>query len=503
MGDSGEFLRRDDRVAVKSSFQKEANVMEPGKNRGSSRRNFLKKTTAVGAAGVAGALGINAVAPIVIPEKMVFEKNRSFWAWVLPAANPALTQDLVADVAIIGGGFTGLSAAYYLKKNRPGREVVLLEAEQCGNGASGRNGAMMLTMTDDRFMEWSGEPELDKRIYELTVDNIRRMTELSAELGIDADIEQNGAVQVCNTQALAEAGREYIEKMKSSGMPFEYWDRAKLVETIGTNIYGGGLFDPSSGQLHPGKLVKLFKAAAESAGARVFEGTAVVDVEEGGEVRLTTGNGRTVRAKAVVLATNAYTSKLGYLRGGVTPIFNFVGITAPLSEAKLAQTGWKRRIPFNDSRTEVYYLGLTRDNRIHIGGGAAEYEFNNGLEEPKNGERHYEGLRTELARIYPALAGEAFETTWYGAVDMSLDRTPVVGQMGKHGNVYYAIGFSGHGVNLTSIFGRILADLVEGDGKSWRWLPYVNRLPIYTPNEPFRWVGVQLALGYYRLTEPK
>src|SRR5271169_4951671 len=122
--------------------------------RGRTRRSFLKKTAGAGVAGMAGALGINAVAPDVLPEKMVFEKNRSFWARELPPANQALSGDLVVDVAVIGGGFTGLSAAYYLKKNRPGREVVVLEAQQCGNGASARNGAMMLTMTDDRFMEW-------------------------------------------------------------------------------------------------------------------------------------------------------------------------------------------------------------------------------------------------------------------------------------------------------------------------------------------------------------
>ncbi len=478
-------------------------MTKPEKEHGSSRRNFLKKTTAAGAAGVAGALGINAVSPSVFPEKMVFEKNRSFWARALPAANPTLPRDWTADVAIIGGGFTGLSAAYYLKKNKPGREVVLLEAEQCGNGASARNGAMMLTMTDDRFMKWTGDPELDKRIYELTVDNVRRLKELSVNLGIDAEIEQCGALQVCNSTAMADAGHEYIEKMKAAGMPFEFWDRAKLGDVIGTQLYEGGLFDPGSGQVHPGKLVKLFKAAAGSAGAQIFEGTTVVDVEEGEWIRLTTGSGKSVRAKAVILATNAYTSKLGYLRRGVTPFFNYVGITAPLSEAKLMQTGWKRRIPFNDSRTEVFYLGLTRDNRIHIGGGTADYEFNNGLEEPSHAARRYEELRTELARIYPALEGEEFEVAWYGAVDMSLDGTPAVGQMGNHGNVYYAIGFSGHGVNLTSVFGRILAELIDGNSRSWGWLPYVNRLPLYTPNEPFRWVGIRLALEYYRMTEPK
>jgi gamma-glutamylputrescine oxidase len=98
---------------------------------------------------------------------------------------------------------------------------------------------------------------------------------------------------------------------------------------------------------------------------------------------------------------------------------------------------------------------------------------------------------------------EPFETTWSGLVDMSLDQTPAVGQMGKHGNLFYAIGFSGHGLNLTSVFGRILADLVHGNSRAWSWLPYLNRMPLYTPTEPFRWLGVQTALGYYRMTDPK
>ena len=477
--------------------------MTPGDASGNSRRSFLKKTTIAGAAGVTGALGINSAAPSVLPEKMVFEENRSYWSRVLPPANPPLAKDLDVDVAVIGGGFTGLSAAYYVKKTQPNRSVALCEARRCGNGASGRNGAMMLNMTDDRFLQWNGDPEMDKRIYELTSDNIRRLQALFAEFGVDAEIEQNGALQVFNTKRDLEAGREFIEKIKPHGLPFEYWDREKVRESIGTTVYEGGLLDPGSGQLHPGKLVALLKTAATSAGAQIFEGTAIAGVEEGESLRLTTGDGKTVRAKALILATNAYTSKLGYLRRAVAPFFDFVGITGPLSDAKLAATGWKKRIPFNDSRTEVFYLGLTRDQRIHIGGGLADYEFNNGLENPGHAGRRYAQLREELIRIYPTLKEEPFEICWSGAVDMSLDQTPSVGQIGKHGNVCYALGFSGHGVNLTSVFGRILADLVAGREQDWAWLPYLNRLPAYLPNEPFRWLGIRAATEYYRLTEFK
>ncbi len=471
----------------------------------SGRRRFLKTTAIAGAGSAAGAVAVNAVSPYVLPEeRRVFEPNHSYWARALPPVNPPLQQDLEAEVAVIGGGFAGLSTAYYLRKDGAikGR-VVLLEAERCGNGASGRNGAMILTSTADRYMQLSGTPELDKRIYDLTAENIRELKELSATLRMDTKIEQNGALQVCNAKEDVEKARDYVERARAANFPCEFWEKEKVVEALGTQAYEGACFDPNSGQVHPGKLVGLFKAATESVGVEIFEQTQVLHVQEGERLALTTRNGRTVRARSVVLATNAYSSKLGFLRRAATPVFDYVGITAPLSDAELSALGWKSRLPFNDYRKEVFYLGLTRDNRIHIGGGPVDYVFNNGVRQPEGAEIRYASLLVDLGRIFPALGRESFEVKWSGSVDMSLDQTPAVGWMGKHANIFYAIGFSGHGVNLTSVFGRILADLIQGKSADWQWLPYLNRLPPYTPNEPFRWLGVQLALGYYRLADPK
>ena len=469
----------------------------------SSRRRFLKVAALAGAGNVAAAAAINEISPYLLPEKLAFEHNNSFWAQALPSANPPLTKDLDANIAVIGGGFTGLSAAYYLKKNSPNLRVVLLEARGCGNGASGRNGAMLLTMTEDRYMQWTGDPSLDKRIYELTTDNIVRLRNLSAMFSVDTELEQNGALQVCNTKEIAEDGRSFIEKARTAGMPFEFWSREKISSAIGTSVYEAALFDPNSGQLHPGKLVALFKTAAESVGVEIFENTPIMHIEEGSSITLTTTTGKTLRTSTLVLATNAFTSKLGYLRNAAAPVFDYVAMTAPLSEARLSSLGWRQRIPFNDSRTEVFYLGSTKDNRIHIGGGPVDYLFNNGVKEPATAQKRFAGLHEELVRLYPRLADITFETTWSGVVDMTLDQTPAVGRMGKHENIFYAIGFSGHGLNLTSIFGRIIAELYADKLVDWQWLPYVNRLPPYTPNEPWRWVGVQAALKYYRATDPK
>ena len=461
-----------------------------------SRRRFLKTTTVAGAGVLAGSAGLNAASPTLWPEAAEFEPNQSYWARSQAAASPPLGQDLEADVAIIGGGFTGLSSAYYIRQGQPAKKVVVLEARGCGNGASGRNGAMVLTMTPDRFMQFSGDPATDKRIYDLTVENMQQLHALSSATGIDCELDTNGALQVFNTPADLEAGRAYVDKARKLGMPVQLWDKQRISAEIGVRIYQGGFFDPNCGQVHPMKLVKVFKAAAQTAGAEIYENTAVVRIEQGRTLRLYTAAGRTVTAQSLVLASNAYTSKLGFFRNAIVPVFNYIGITPPLSESQIAEVGWRSRLPFSDSRTNVTYLGLTRDNRIHIGGGKADYSFNDGLRQRPDAGQAFQSLRRELGRIFPSLAGVEFENAWSGVVDCSLDFSSSVGRL--RDNVYYGIGYCGHGVNLTSLFGRIIADFESGQGQKWSDLPFVNHGFPYVPNEPFRWLAVQAALAYYR-----
>jgi len=467
------------------------------------RRRFLRTTAFAGGGLAAGVAGLNWLSPRIWPELIDSDSNHSQWATSRPARRPALARDLEADVAIVGAGFTGLSAAHYIRNREPSKRVVVLEARGCGNGASGRNGGMVLSMTADRFMQFGPEPALDKRIYELTVENIQRLSSLSHETGIDCELETNGALQVFNSPADLEAGRAYVDRARSLGMPVELWDEQKTAAALGTSLYQGAFFDPSCGQVHPMKLVQVLLAAAEQSGAEIYEATPVASVEEGNPLRLHTAGGPVVKARSLVLATNAYSSRLGYFRNAIVPVFNYVGMTAPLSESLLAEVGWRSRLPFSDSRTLVTYLGLTRDNRIHIGGGRADYAFGDGVRPQVDAEAVRPELLSELGRIFPRLAGAgvALETVWGGVVDCSLDFSPSVGCL--RDNVYYGIGYSGHGVNLSSLFGRIIADLVAGQGRQWEGLPFVNRSLPYVPNEPFRWLGVRTAMEITRLTDPK
>jgi gamma-glutamylputrescine oxidase len=471
----------------------------------SSRRKFLKKAAVASGGALLGAVGLNQLSPSIWHEPLVFEPNESYWARSQSPQNPPLIDDITVDVAVLGGGFTGLSAAYYIRSISPHKRVALFEAKGCGNGASGRNGAMVLTMTEDRYMNFSSTPSIDKKIYDLTAENIQRLSRLSAAIGIDCELETNGALQTFLTSEDAKAAKAYVPQARSLGMPVEFWDKPQLMRTIGTEVYEAAFFDPSGGQVHPMKLVHVFKAAAEQAGAEIYENTAVASIEEGRDHLLHTASGHTVKAKSLVLATNAFTSKLDFFRNAILPVHEYVAATPPLSEKQLAEIGWHMRVPFNDSRTEVFYLGLTKDNRIHIGGGSPSYSFNNHVGNPRsnttNAATHFAQLQRELVRIYPALLGINFEIGWDGIVDWSLDESPSVGCTGKYKNIFYGLGYSGHGVNLTSVFGRIIADLEAGRDEPWKQYPFVNNHLEYIPNEPFRWLGAQAGLAWYRLTE--
>ncbi len=461
------------------------------------RRLFLKRGSLAGVGVAAGAMALNEVSPAIWREEPSFGANSSYWAKSQAAANPSLTEDLEADVAIVGSGFTGLSSAYYIRKHSPAKRVVVLEAMGCGNGASGRNGAMVLNMTAERYMQSSSDAAMDRKIYELTSANMRALAEIAAEMELDCELDLNGTLEVLNTASEVADCKAYVEKARGLGMPVEFWSKEHTESAVGTAVYEGAFYDPNSGQVHPMKLVGVLKATAEREGARIFENTAVESVEEGQVHTIRTAGGRTVRAKSLVLATNAYTSRLGYFRSAIVPIHNYVGITPVLPDETIARIGWKSRMPFSDSRTLVYYLGLTRDNRIHIGGGRAAYSFNDGIRDRGDREAHFAELQRELVRIFPALAGVEFETTWSGLVDCSLDFSPSVGRDGKFGNIYHGLGYCGHGVNLSSLFGRIIADLERGEEEQWKELPFVNRKLLYIPNEPFRSIGVAAAMAYY------
>jgi gamma-glutamylputrescine oxidase len=463
-----------------------------------TRRGFLKGC-AVAAGGMAAAtLAVEVATPLVFPERMIFDDNTSPWVLDQPAKNAPLTEDLDVDVAVIGGGYTGLSAAYHLLQRYPERTVALFEAKGVGHGASGRNGGMILPQPCNEYMQVYTDTQTHKLTYEATVDNLNQLARLIEAQEIDCELERNGVLLVIVKEAHVDKYRRYVDEARSMGIPVEFWDRKRTSEQIGSDVYFASLFDPNGGEVHPMKLIRSLKKAAEGAGTHIYEDSPVLEIEEGEVLRLVVGEGRhTVRAGAVVLGTNGYTSKLGFFKNYVLAIHTPMALTPTLPESTFAEIGWNRRLAYSDTYNILYHLSRTSDNRILIGSGHVDYFFNNGIVYRGNLDEMRILLMRELERIYPRLSGMEFEYVWTGVLGFSLDFSQSVGVTGKHKNIYYGLAYAGHGVNLATLFGRIIADLYAGEQDRWRDMPFLNHRFIPLPPEPLKWVGVQANIAYF------
>jgi len=249
-----------------------------------------------------------------------FADNDSYWAKSETInVNPALNTDLKVDVAIIGGGYTGLSSAYHLAKMNPDLKIVVFEAKTLGSGASGRHGGMVLSSLLDEY----SDNETFKWTYDLSVNNMKFIDSLSTALNIDCDLVLNGYCETIFREEDVNEYKEYVQEANEAGIPLEFWDKQKTKEKLGTDLYYGAMFDPNGGSVHAVKLIKLLKTAAENEGVVIYENSPVVSFSEGEIIELmveANDNNYTVESKDIVVATNAYTSKLGILKNKIMPV---------------------------------------------------------------------------------------------------------------------------------------------------------------------------------------
>lgn len=466
-----------------------------------SRRTFLK----LSAVAVGGAAAVAVGATMASEETNAFDPLDSFWAREQPPPNPPLTEDIRADVAVIGGGFTGLSAAWHLATARPDLEIVLLEARGLGNGASGRNGGMVLSQTPDESMQIDYDDATHRWTYHLTAGSLEALANFVKASGVDCDLRLDGYLNVFTWPEDAAYYEDYVRRAQQMGLPLELLDAGETAALLGTDRYFGAVYDPNGGHVHPMKLIRAMKKMVEKAGVQIFENSPVQEIRQGEIITLRVGDAsHRVMAPTIVLATNAYASKLDLFPRQVIPMHTQCLATAPLSEAQLDAIGWKSNLPFYDSRTLLYHFVLTPDHRIVLGGGNAEYFFNNGVHYQGDLRRAGQDMATELARIYPALADIPIESVWNGVLGVSWDEHPSVGTTGAYNNILYGLAYNGHGINLSFLFGRVLSDLyLEKSTRLWRNASFLDYdLPRFPP-EPFRWLGAQAMLGYYRTERGK
>ncbi len=418
-----------------------------------------------------------------------FDDNRAVWlegAAAAPAVTP-LAADLTVDVAIIGGGFTGVSTAYHLSRRCPGLGIAVLEAKQLGNGASGRNGGMMLngvTDTDD----------LDTIVTEhaLTSGAMDAMEALIRDHALTVRYRRGGCLRVATTTRAAEHSHALVERLNGRGLPLRFVSGRALEALLPARGAAGAILDPTEGVLNGVDLIRAMRPLLVAQGVAIHEDTPVTRVREGETIELVTPRG-TVRARAIVLATNGYTPRLGYFRTGILPVISHVIATDPLPPDVLAQIGVSG---FSDDRPRLAYSSIDAAGRLIFGGGtnrAYGYRFGNATAYPaRDDDGAAQALRRTLVEYFPALADVAIRHRWSGPLGVTRARRCAMGVMGAHGNVYYALGYSGHGVVLANLAGRVLTDLYAGDHDRWRGCAFYMQRPSGIPPEPLRWLGYQL-----------
>lgn len=429
------------------------------------------------------------------------DDNRSSWVEEAEydqgssAGPPELQGRHHCDVAIIGGGFTGVSTAWHLSQRFPDRRIILLEAKRLANGASGRNGGQALTGING--IEPT-EPERVRRIYGVTRSGIDLIAELVDRYRLEAGFSRRGSLEVYTSEQTAQAAQARVERLAEAGLPVAW------VPAHATGVHGayGAIRDPAAGRVNGVALLRGMRPVLEGQGVEIYEQTPAVSIEEGRAIRVRTPNAE-LRAGAVVLATNAYTPSLGYFREGIVPLHSHVVATDPLPDASWSKLGWDAHDVFADDMDRIAYGSRTAAGRLLFGGGgnsAYTYRYGgNPVFESDSGraEKNFAPIERRLHEYFPDLADTRISHRWTGTLALTLDRVCSMGVRGSHKNVYYALGYSGHGVALAMLAGRVLCDLYSDDHAPWADLPfYQKRLPRMPP-EPLRWIGYQ---AYTRLT---
>jgi glycine/D-amino acid oxidase-like deaminating enzyme len=423
------------------------------------------------------------------------DPNRSVWvAESAPAAPaPPLAGPLTTDVAIVGGGFTGVSTAWHLRRSNPGLGIALFEAGVLGQGASGRNGGQVLNWVNGAEPK---TPDEAKRIHAATRAGIDLAEAFATRFAPAGTFRRQGALEIVTDARRAEAAARRVEFLSGAGIPAEYVPESRL------GIHGakGAVLDPLAGRLNGFALLQSMRPALRGGGVAIYEGTRVRRVRTGREIVLDTEHGE-VKTRALVLATNGYTPALGFFRLGLLPLHSHVLATAPLANADWQRIGWGTWDGFTDDLDRIAYAARTPGGRLLLGGGGnAAYSYRLGgapVATPEAEARAVPFMRGVLARYFPGAADAKVEHAWAGTLALTLDRICSMGVRGEHRNVYYALGYSGHGVALGLLAGRVLADLYEGNHEAWRDQPFYQKRLTPFPPEPMRWLGYQ---AWTRLT---
>ncbi|MBZ9857031.1 FAD-binding oxidoreductase [Mesorhizobium sp. CA13] len=402
---------------------------------------------------------------------------------------PALDGDRSCDVVIVGGGFTGLSAAVHLAK--AGTNVVLIEAYRFGDGASGRNGGQLGTGQ----RAWAEDLEAEygfsraKTLFDLAEEAKAYLLEFAAANQIEIDY-MPGQLSVAHKPRYVDDYKAHAEIMtgRFSYPHISFMDATETAQRLGSTAYFGGTRDTGTGHIHPMKLVIGTARVAAQAGAQLFEATPSTGiVSSGGTVKVSTAKG-TITAQKCLIAVNAYGGTLEPVSAAhIMPIGSFIGATVPLGADSNVLPGGES---VDDSRFVVRYFRKSRDGRLLFGGREVY-----GVNDPKDIHIH---IRRQIAELYPALRDVEITHGWGGYVGITVPRKPFVREVMP--NVISAGGYSGHGVMLSNFFGKLYAETVAGNRDRLKLIEDL-KIPPFPGGRRLRAPLLFLALNWFALRD--
>ena len=408
----------------------------------------------------------------------------------LVGAFPGLSGDISTDVCVIGGGYTGLSSALHLRQK--GYDVVLLEAERIAWGASGRNGGHVGTgqRADQTSIEkWVGE-EAAKDLWQLGLDAVQKVCDLINEHNIDCELGSGNLHLAAKPSHAGELQDELAHLESQYGyQQLTYLTPEAVAERTSARGFHGGLLDDGCKHLHPLKYALGLARAASEAGVKIYEGTRGHPQADGQSGEVKTENGR-VKARHIVIGCNAYLGSLvPRMAGNIMPINNFVIATERLPSHLLPRIN-RDNLSMSDTLFVINYWKLSQDGRLIFGGGE-----NYSSRFPRDIKAF---VRPHMLNIYPELQDIDIDYGWGGAVGITLNRMPDFGRIGKH--LWYAQGFSGHGVPTATMAGSLLADAIDGDTAGFDLMASVptQRFPGGTL---LRWPGLVAGMLFYSLRD--
>jgi glycine/D-amino acid oxidase-like deaminating enzyme len=415
-------------------------------------------------------------------------KPESFWldTPARPDPRPPLTADLECDLAVVGGGYSGLWTALRAKERDPSRDIVVIEGSRIGWAASGRNGGFCAaSLTHGEANGRSRFPGEYDELHALGRTNLDEIEASVARYGIDCDFRRTGGLDVA-TEPYQVAGL--------AGGEGEFLDQDAVRAELNSPTYLAGSWDRTgTAVLDPARLAWGLAAAAESLGVRIVEGTSVSRIErDGAALRLRTPHGR-VRTSRVALATNAFPPLLRRLRLFTVPVYDYVLMTEPLSPAQLASIGWANRQGVGDSANQFHYYRLSADNRILWGGYDAVYYFGRRVKSRYDQRpATFSRLARQFFETFPQLAGLQFTHRWGGAIDTCTRFCAFYGTS-MSGQVAYALGYTGLGVGATRFGADVMLDLLGSRETTRTRLDMVRSRPLPFPPEPAAFAGIEIT----------